>query len=313
LDLKMKYTLTEKNQQKFVYTIGPYAEPVLRIKPGDSVTVETLDAFEGKIVNEQVKPSDVAHIPFVNPLNGPIWVDGAEIGDTLAVKIESIKPRGPQPRGVTCLQRYFGALSPTASGLCEPFPELVRKVEITEAGIIWSDRITFPYEPFVGTIGTSPHTYSYDSLTPDNHGGNMDLPDIAPGSTLYLPVRVEGAMLFLGDCHACQGDGELCGVAIEFPTFTQITVNLIKKWTLDWPRLENPDMIMSIGSARPMEEAARIAYNDLLTWMVKSYGFDKWDAYFILSQVGKVRVGNMVDPKFTVGASISKKYLPNPD
>lgn len=82
-----------------------------------------------------VKPSEVCHIPFVNPLNGPIYVEGAESGDTLAVRIDSIRPRGPQPRGVTCLQLYFGGLSPTASALCDPFPELVRKVEVTEEGV----------------------------------------------------------------------------------------------------------------------------------------------------------------------------------
>jgi amidase len=305
----MFHKLTEEVQGKYIYTIGPYQQPVLRVKSGDTIMVETQDAFEGKIANEKIKPSQVCHIPFVNPLNGPIWVEGAEIGDTLAVKINSIKPRGSQPRGVTCLQKYFGALSPTASALCEPFPELVRKVNVTETGVEWNEKLTFPYEPFIGTIGTAPHTYSYDSLTPDNHGGNMDLPDVAPGSTLYLPIRVDGAMLFLGDCHACQGDGELCGVAIEFPTFTEITVEVVKGKTVNWPRLETKDMIMSIGSARPMEDAARIAYNDLLTWMIENYKIDKWEGYFRLSQLGKARIGNMVDPKFTVGASIAKKYL----
>jgi acetamidase/formamidase len=239
-------------------------------------------------------------------------VEGAEKGDALAVKIHAIKPRGPQPRGTTCLVPYFGGLTSTdkTATLQDPLPEIVRKVNVTEEGIKWNDRITLPYEPFIGTIGTAPEIDSINSLTPGNHGGNMDLPDVGPGSTLYLPVQTEGAFLYLGDGHAVQGDGELCGVAIEFPTITTMTLDLVKGWTLNWPRLENEAFIMSIGSARPMEDAARIAYADLVQWMVASYGFDKWDAYLLLTQIGKVRLGNMVDPNYTIGASIAKQYLP---
>jgi acetamidase/formamidase len=122
----------------------------------------------------------------------------------------------------------------------------------------------------------------------------MDLPDVGPGSTLYLPVGTEGALLYLGDGHAVQGDGEVCGVAIEFATTTTVALDLVKGWNLNWPRLENDEFIMSIGSARPMEDAARIAYADLIQWMVASYGFDRGDAY-LPPQIGKVRLGNYGD------------------
>jgi len=309
----MKHELTAEKQRKYCYTIGPYAKPVLSIEPGDTVIIETQDAFAGKIMSEDVKPSDVLNKPFINPVNGPIFVKGAERGDALKIKIESIEPRGEQPRGTTCLQLNFGGLTGTDESptLSDPLPELVRKVIVTTEGIKWNDRITFPYDPFIGTIGTSPLIDSINTLTPGKHGGNMDLPDVRPGNILYLPVQVEGGFLYLGDCHAVQGDGELCGVAIEFPTYTTIKVDIVKKLTLEWPRLESHDFIMSIGSARPMENAARIAYADLIKWMVSDFGFDKWDAYFILTQVGRVRLGNMVDPNYTIGAFIEKKYLPN--
>jgi amidase len=303
--------LTDDVQKRYHYTIGPYADPVLHVRPGDTVVVETHDAFEGKIVSEDTKPSEVLMVPFLNPQSGPIYVEGAEKGDALAVKIHSIKPRGPQPRGTTCLVPYFGGLTSTdkTATLQDPLPEIVRKVKVTEEYVEWNDRITLPYEPFIGTIGTAPEIEAINSLTPGNHGGNMDLPDVGPGSTLYLPVRAEGALLYLGDGHAVQGDGEVCGVAIEFATTTTMTLDLVKGWTLNWPRLENDEFIMSIGSARPLEDAARIAYADLVQWMVASYGFDKWDAYLLLSQIGKVRLGNMVDPNYTMGASIAKRYL----
>lgn len=303
--------LTEKAQGHYHYTIGPYSEPVLRVKPGDRVSVETLDAFGGKIKNEKTKPSKVLEFPNVNPLNGPIFVEGAEKGDALKIQIKSIKPRGPQPRGTTCLIPFFGGLSGTQKSptLQEPLPEIVHKVNITERKVSWSDRIRFPYDPFIGTIGTSPELDSINSLTPDSHGGNMDLPDVRPGNTLYLPVRVPGARLFLGDCHATQGDGELCGVAIEFPTETIITIDLVKGWTIQWPRIENKNFIMSVGSGRPMEEAAKIAFADLLCWMKEGFGFDRYDAYFVLTQIARVRLGNMVDPNYTLAASIGKQYL----
>jgi len=305
------YHLTEKLQGDYQYTIGPYTEPVLMVDPGDTIVIETRDAFGGKIINEQTKPSQVVKFPYVNPLNGPICVNGAEEGDALKVHVRSIRPRGPQPRGTTCLFPFFGGLTSTRKNptLQEGLPEVVRKVEITEKEILWSDRIHFPYDPFIGTIGTSPKIDSINSQTPENHGGNMDLPDVRPGSTLYLPVRIPGARLFLGDCHATQGDGEVCGVAIEFSTVTTIEVDLAKSWPIEWPRVESDDFIMSIGSSRPMEDAARIAYMDLVSWMESDYGFDRYEAYLILSQVARVRLGNMVDPNYTVGASIKKQYL----
>ena len=173
----------------------------------------------------------------------------------------------------------------------------------------WSTRVTLPYSPHIGTLSTSPEIDSINSLTPDSHGGNMDLPDMGPGSITYLPVRTAGARLFIGDAHACQGDGEVCGTAVEYPSTTTIRVDVIKGWTLEWPRLEREDFIMTIGSARPLEDATRIAYRELVLWMEAEYGFDRWDAYMMLSQCGRVRLGNFVDPKYTVGAGILKKFL----
>jgi acetamidase/formamidase len=305
------HALTEEKQGKYHYTIGPYAKPVLQVRPGDRVVVETQDAFEGVIKTEADKPSALLRLPFVNPQCGPIVVAGAEKGDALAVHIEAMSPRGPQPRGTCCMIPEFGALTGTfyTATLNEPLPEIVRKIPVDEENVRWSERITLPYKPHIGTLSCSPEIDSINSLTPDNHGGNMDLPDMGPGTITYLPVRVPGACLFIGDAHACQGDGEVCGVAVEYPSTTTITVDVIKGWNIEWPRLEADDFIMAIGSARPLEDAGRIAYRELIRWLVKEYGYDQWDAYMMLSQCGKVRLGNFVDPKYTIGAAIPKKYL----
>jgi acetamidase/formamidase len=298
-------------QKTFHYTIGPYSQPVLHVKPGDRVVVDTRDAFEGKIKEETDLPSKVLTVPFLNPQNGPIMIEGAEKGDVVAVYIEKMAPRGPDPHGFCCMIPNFGGLTGTdyTALLNEPLPEIVRKIKIDEENVYWSKRNTLPYKPHIGTLSLSPEIDSINSLTPDSHGGNMDVPDMGPGSITYLPVRSPGGRLFIGDAHACQGDGEVCGTAVEYQSTTTVRVDLIKNWKIDWPRLENEDALMSIGSARPLEDATRIAYRELVLWMAAEYGFDKWDAYMMLSQVGKVRLGNFVDPKYTVGAMVAKHYL----
>ena len=307
----VEHHLTEELQKTFHYTIGPYSQPVLHVKPGDRVVVDTRDAFEGKIKNETDKPSEVLTVPFLNPQNGPIMIEGAEKGDVVAVYIEKMSPRGDDPHGFCCMIPNFGGLTGTdyTALLNEPLPEVVRKIKIDEENVYWSKRNTLPYKPHIGTLSLSPELDSINSLTPDSHGGNMDVPDMGPGSITYLPVRSPGGRLFIGDAHACQGDGEVCGTAVEYQSTTTVRVDLIKKWKIDWPRLENEDALMSIGSARPLEDATRIAYRELVLWMAAEYGFDKWDAYMMLSQVGKVRLGNFVDPKYTVGAMVAKHYL----
>lgn len=303
--------LTEELQGTYHYTMGPYSPPVLCVKPGDRIVVETRDAFEGAIRHETDKPSELLRMPFLNPQNGPIMIEGAEKGDTVAVYIESMVPRGENPRGTCCMIEEFGGLTGTTytAMLNDPLPEVVRKIDLDEEHVYWSDRVTLPYRPHIGTLSCSPEIDSINSLTPDNHGGNMDLPDMGPGSITYLPVRSPGARLFIGDAHACQGDGEVCGVAVEYSAVVTIRVDLIKKWTIDWPRLETENMIMAIGSARPLEDATRIAYRELIRWMVAEYNFEKWDAYMLLSQCGIVRLGNFVDPKYSVGAAVRKQII----
>ncbi len=306
-----EHQLTEAKQGAFRYVYGPYADPVLDVEPGDVVVAETVDAFEGKLTSEQDVPSEVLNMPFVNPQCGPVHVRGAAKGDVLAVYIRSVLPRGPQPVGTTALITEFGGLVATGTTalLNPPLPERVKKMDVTTEGVRFSDRIMLPYEPFIGTLGVSPEIEAVTSLQPDYWGGNMDLPDVAPGAVVYFPVQHEGAYLYVGDCHARQGDGELCGVAVEMAATVTLQVDLIKGWSIPGVRLETADFIMSVGSARPMEDAARMAYRDLVRWLQSDYGFEESEAYFLCTQAGRMRVGNMVDPKYTLGASMAKAYL----
>src|SRR6266478_8416608 len=161
-----------------------------------------------------------------------------------------------RPRGTCAMIPEFGALTGTAytALLNDPLPEIVRKVDVDEEHVYWSKGVTLPYKPHIGTLSCSPEIDSITSLCPDNHGGNMDLPDMGPGSVTYLPVRSPGGRLFIGDAHACQGDGEVCGVAVEYASTTTIHVDLIKSWHIEWPRLETDALLMAIGSTRPLED-----------------------------------------------------------
>lgn len=135
----------------------------------------------------------------------------------------------------------------------------------------------------------------------------MDVPDVKPGNTIYLPVRVPGGLFFTGDCHAGQGQGELCGVALEITAKVTLTFDLIKQKPIAWPRIESADEYMVVGSARPMEDAARIAYTELVEWLVE-LGWDRWEAYEALTQIGDCYVGNMVDTYYSLVAKIRKEY-----
>ena len=212
-----RHELSITAQGDFHYVYGPYAKPVLTVNPGDVVVVETEDAFGGVITSEQDSPTAKLQFPFLNPQCGPVAVSGVEKGDCLAVHIHAVETRGAQPAGKTCIIPEFGGLVGTASTamLNPPLPERVRVMHVDKDGVRWSDKITLPYEPFIGTIGVSPEIEAISSLQPDYHGGNMDLPDVAPGAILYFPVHAKGGLLYVGDCHATQGDGELSGVAIE--------------------------------------------------------------------------------------------------
>jgi acetamidase/formamidase len=295
-----------RQQGPYQYVFGRYAEPVARVEPGETVAIYTEDAFESRITGPDTLPSRILG-PYLNPQTGPIHVEGAEPGDTLAVRIESIEPT--RDWAVSAFIPYFGGLTTTrfTRTLQEPLPERVWRYELADGWLTHSERLRFPWRPFMGTIGTAPELEAISALTPFDHGGNMDVPDVRTGNTVYLPVRVPGAHFFTGDCHAGQGDGELCGVALEITARVTVRFDLIKTRPIAWPRIESADELMTVGSARPMEDAARIAYAELVGWL-EELGWDRWEAYEALTQIGRLYVGNMVDTYYSLVAKIEKRY-----
>src|SRR5579872_1937616 len=293
------------------YVFSPYPEPIASVEPGETVAVFTEDAFEGRIADERDLPSRVLG-SYLNPQTGPIYVNGAEPGDTLAVRIEEIAPT--RDWAVSAFVPYFGGLTATRATrlLHDPLPERLYFYELRDGVFRHGERLAVPWRPFLGTIGTAPELEAISALTPHSHGGNMDCRDTCPGNTVHLPVRVPGALFYTGDAHGNQGDGELCGVALEISARSVLRFELIKGRAISWPRIESPTKLMAVGSARPMEDAARIAYAELVEWLAADHGYERLDAYQLLTQLGELYVGNMVDTNYSLVAGIRKEHLTAP-
>jgi acetamidase/formamidase len=299
--------------EDYSYVFNPYREPIATVKPGERVTIHTDDAFESRITTKEDLPSrSLATAKFLNPQTGPIFVEGAEPGDTLAIHIEGIEPT--RDFAVSVLIPYFGGLTSTnfTRTLQEPLPERVWIWDLVDGGTkLVSEElgVELAWEPFLGTLAVAPDLEAIIALSPGPFGGNMDVPDVKPGNTVYLPVWNSGALVYTGDCHARQGQGELCGVALEITSKVTVVFEVIKEKAIEWPRIESDEAIMVVGSARPMEDAARIANTELVLWLEQEYGYDRWDAYQLLTQAGGLYVGNMVDTTYSLVASVDKKHL----
>ncbi|MCL2057223.1 MAG: acetamidase/formamidase family protein [Oscillospiraceae bacterium] len=292
----------------YSFVFSRYAPIAATVRPGETIEMYTEDAFCGMIKEETDLPSKIER-PGPNPQTGPVYISGAMPGDTLAVHIRAISIT--RDFGISQISPDFGGLQGThfTAMLNAPLENRVFKY------IIDGDRayhpihrhLAFELAPFMGTIATAPKLEAVSTMTPFEHGGNMDVPDIKPGNTVYLPVAVEGAYFFTGDCHARQGDGELCGTAVEVPCKAELEFEIIKTMKTAWPRIESPTHFMAVGSARPMEDAARIAWCELIAWMGEM-GWDKMHAYQMLTQVGEMSLGNMVDTNYSMVAKIDKRY-----
>jgi amidase len=300
--------------QDVKYTYGP-ATPVLRLQPGSVLETNTLDAFG----NALQKPGDsFSMVKGDNPLTGPFFIEGAEPGDTLAVHVLSLEVDGNQ--GVGVFGPGFGALNATnyTPMLGTPLPERIWFYPIDHAANMATFQaadskfsVKIPLHPFFGCIGVAPAGgEARSSIVPAEFGGNMDAPEASVGNTVYLPVNVAGALLYLGDGHAAMGDGEVAGSAIEVPLRARVRVDVIKGQKISWPRFENDEAIMTVGAYRPLDDSLRIAFTELVQWMHRDYGLSELDSYELLSKVAHIRLAEMVDPNYVIVASIEKKYLP---
>lgn len=292
------------------YTLSPYVEPVAYVRPGETLILEVEDASSGQI-RRKGDVRDRSKIPFGNPVVGPIYIEGAEVGRSISVQVEDVKPTIGQ--GVTYLSEFnegYLTAVPIFKFMEVSLPREPRICEIKDGLVYFSDDIAIPYQPMIGTIGVAPHPEAESissGVLPGRHGGNMDLLDIGPAAKVFLPVFREGALLYVGDVHAVQGDGEISGTAVEMPAEVTIKVNLAEE-SINWPRIETDRELMSVATTsagRSLEDAVRTAYLELVMWIEETYGLSRVDGLMLCSQIGKIRIGNL----WTVAAKIEKRYL----
>lgn len=291
--------------------IGTY-EPVLRIQPGDTVKTTTVDARGFDVNNQQITPRG-------NPMTGPFFIEGAEPGDTLIVHIDSVVPnRSFGWSGVmvapNVVDPQFVPHLPWAAQADGKRGEWEVDTQAWSATLVKPEtslgRFTLPLNPMIGCFGVAPAGgQAISTATSAEHGGNMDYNGFVAGTTVYFPVAVPGALFFLGDGHAVQGDGEIAGTGIEISCDMQFTVGLQKGKKITWPRGENAEYIFTVGNARPLDQCVQHATSEMIRWLTSDYGMDATAANTLLGQTVEYNLGNIFDPAFTMVCKMKKKWL----
>ena len=300
--------------------------PLVRVQPGESFEVETYDASTGffKTPDDKAipgrRPGFDRHPPLANPIGGPVWLEGAERGDTLVVTIEQI----------TVADYSWIAIGPRRGPLGEStrWPELSSDYTTkifrhtpgpsgtTRDGTLhFDERLSWPITPFIGTLGVAPDrevTTSLDGQGP--WGGNLDIRDAAPGNRLLLPVFHTGALFYLGDVHASQGDTEFTGTAAETQATVRLKLELVKQKSVPWLRIEKPASLVAVCADRPLEIAVERATVYLMEWLIDQYGFTPGDAYCLVSTCPDFRINvyqmcRLGKLSFVAGAELPRRYL----
>jgi acetamidase/formamidase len=296
------------NELKYDYGV---AAPVAHLQPGEVLETNTIDADGHALEDAGMK------VLGPNPLTGPFYIEGAEPGDTLAIHFLAVDVNAD--KGFGSAGPGFGAINSSSYtpmlGASIPHSTWTYVIDkkTNTAAFKANDSaytVAIPLHPFLGCVGVAPaEGEARSSIVPAEFGGNMDAPEATAGNTLYLPVNVAGALLYLGDGHAAMGDGEIDGTAIEISMKVKLRVEVLKHKKIPWPRFENSNYIMAVGIYRPLDDSLRIAFTQLVHWMHDDYGLSEMDAYELLSKVAEIHLDQMVDPNYTVVAKINKKYL----
>jgi acetamidase/formamidase len=261
--------------------------------------VESEDALSGQIRRPGDR-RDKSKVPYSNPVAGPIVVEGAQPGDALSVTIQSIEPRDGQ------CATYTGAPKQLSEWLGSDVPHGAHVCPIRDSQVYWSEKIVIPYRPMLGCIGTAPDWGVPSTFPAGPHGGNLDLVEVGPGNTVFLPVFVPGGYLYLGDAHAAMGHGELSATGLEMAAKTTISID-VRRQAPPGVRVEGPDFLMTVATQGTIERAIAEAYSRLILWMESDYGWNRWQAYDLLTHVGRISVGYYASG--TVGTKIDKRYL----
>lgn len=301
-------------------------EPLLRVRPGESFELETFDASTGYFKTEADKaipgqrPGFDRSPPLANPIAGPIFLEGAQRGDLLVVTLEAITVDsfswiavGPR-RGPAGESTRWPELS--GEYTTKIFRHTPGKSGTTRDGTLqFNSKISWPITPFVGTLGVAPDREVATSLDGQGDwGGNLDIRDVTAGNRIFLPIHHPGALFYLGDVHASQGDTEFSGTAAETKATVQLKLEVIKGKKIPWMRIDKPDAIIAVNANRPLEVAVETATFHLMDWLIAEFGFTPTDAYCLVSTCPDFRINvyqmcKIGKLSFVAGAEIPKKYL----
>ena len=289
------------------FETGPDNQPTLHVSPGEEFEVETQlnrgpwldDHPDGEALRKKLRAG--------NPSSGCIYIDGAEPGQVLIVHIGEIDL---DPMGFTSFRGANGAMPGWLGG--SGIGAHHKVVEIKDGQILWSDNLKIPVAPMLGVVGVAQANTRWTNAWAGQWGGNFDIQEVTTGASVHLPISVPGALLHIGDMHARQGDGEICGAGgIEAGGRVRITCELAERpASMTWPRITNATHIMTTAMARPAEDAFRTALEEMVLWLEDEYGFTKGEAYLFLGQVLEARCTQFVNPTFSYVAKVDRKYLP---
>ena len=293
------------------YTTYSFAHPpALHIRSGERVRTKTVDAAGADADGKTVAAGG-------NPETGPFYVEGAEPDDMIAVTFHAIEPNRPTAYSGSLLAPYAVDPASIAARVDRDPKRLIwnldraKGVARLESADIKPSVLELPLRPMLGCVAVAPARREAILATiPGAYGGNMDYAGMNAGVKLMLPVNEPGALLFMGDGHARQGEGEVAGTGLETSMDVEFSVDLVKKKPIGWPRLENDTHIMVLGSARPLLEAFQHATTELHRWLAADYGFSERGAAAFMGQAAEYEVANVVDPNFTVVAKVRKTLLP---
>lgn len=273
-------------KEKYVLAMSPENKEVARAKSGDTVIFEAYDCFSNKITTEEDKFSSVGW-ESINPATGPLFVEGAEPGDTLKVEILDI---GIADQGVMATLPEMGGLKGTIND------EVTKIIPIQDGHAIFNEKIKIPVKPMIGVIGTAPKEGEIPTGTPGEHGANMDCKKITKGATVYLPVNVEGGMLSMGDAHAVMGDGEIVICGLEISSKTTVKVTVLKDVDYPLPMIADNECVMTVASAESLDDASTAALKKMHIFLTQLLDMDTVEAGMLLSAAGDLKICQIVNP-----------------
>jgi amidase len=286
-------------------SLGPH-DPVLTIADGDTISTTTVDARGQDATGAQITPPG-------NPMTGPFFVADAQPGDTLAVYLDHLAPN--RDTGWTASSLAPNVVDPDYVGSLPERMLTTWRID-AQAGTASplaegrAGGLKVPLAPMLGCFGVAPNRHqAIATATSAEHGGNMDYRGFVAGTTVYFPVFEPGALFFLGDGHAVQGDGEIVGTGIETSFDARCTLRVLKGKRIGWPRGENDEFIFTVGNVRPLDQALQHATTEMARWLQEEHGFTSRDASLILGQCVRYEVGNVYDPAYTMVCKLAKRYL----